>query len=88
MAIKMVVDEIRRLSQEEGLNDLEIAKILGCSQSTVSRARSSNNIPRYNVRNRKDKSYVCLSCNKEIFIARKEKVKLYCPECKEKRQKK
>lgn len=86
MAFQYIIDEIRRLSQEEGLNDGEIAEKIGCSKSTIGRARAKNNIPKCNLKNKKDKSYVCFSCNKRIFIARREKVKLYCPECKAKRQ--
>ena len=56
MAFKFIVEEIRRLSQDEGLNDSEIAEKIGCSNSTVCRCRASNTIPKYNLKNRKDKS--------------------------------
>lgn len=86
MAFKYIIEEVRRLSQEEGLNDGEIAEKIGCSKSTIGRVRADNNIPKCNLKNKKDKSYICSSCSKQVFIARREKVKLYCKECKEKRQ--
>lgn len=82
MAFKFIVEEIRRLSQEEGLNDSEIAEKIGCSKSTVCRCRTANNIPKYNLKNRKDKSYVCGKCGKTVFIARCQKIKYYCEDCK------
>lgn len=84
--VKMVVDEIRRLSQEEGLSDVEIAQILGISRVTVCRVRKQYGIPRANRANRKDKVYVCAECKREIAIARKERKQRYCPECKAARE--
>lgn len=81
LAISLVVNEIKRLSQEEGLNDKEIANILGCSRITVYRARESNNIPKANLKNKKDKTYTCALCGKTVYIRRHEKRQLYCKEC-------
>ena len=50
-----VIEEVKRLSQQEGLTDKEIADILGCSRATVNRARQAHNIPKANLENRKDK---------------------------------
>lgn len=82
--IPMVVEEIRRLSQDEGLHDHEIAELLGVSRVTIARQRAANNIPRANLENRKDKTFVCQGCRETITIARKERKKWYCDSCKEK----
>lgn len=81
--VPYLVDEIRRLSQEEGFADKEIAGILGCSRATVNRARRTHNIPTANLDNRKDKEYTCTFCEKVVVIARKERKKRYCKECRE-----
>lgn len=78
-----VVQEIRRLSQEEGLSDTEIARILGCARATVNRTRLANNIPTANLRNRKDKTYTCRACNSIVVIPRKKRKKHYCDDCRE-----
>lgn len=80
--IDFVAEEIRRLSQEEGLHDHEIAERLGISRVTVNRARKAYGIPRANLANRKDKTYECRRCGREITIARKERRQKYCDECK------
>jgi len=80
--IDFVAEEIRRLSQEEGLHDSEIAERLGISRITVNRARKAYDIPRANLSNRKDKLSVCKRCGKETLIARKERRQKYCEECK------
>lgn len=90
--IKLVVDEIRKLSQDYGLTDVEIAELLGVSRVTVCRVRRENGIPRANRQNRMDKQYTCMRCHKVVTIPRKERKQRYCPECKaavelEKRQK-
>lgn len=77
------IEQIRNLSQEEGLSDKEIADILGCSRATVNRARQQADIPTANLENRKDKTYDCSFCNETITIRRKERKKKYCPECRE-----
>lgn len=80
--IQMAVDEIKRLSQEEGLNDGEIAARLGISRATVNRHRQAADIPRANLKNRRDKSYECKRCGRTVVIARKERCAKYCPACK------
>lgn len=82
--IPMVVDEIRRLSQGEGLADVEIAERLGLSRVTICRVRRAFDIPRANRDNRRDKSYACSNdgCEKIVTIARHERKQRYCPECK------
>lgn len=81
-----LVKEIWRLSQEEGLTDGEIAELFGCSRITINRTRKKYNIPRANLKNRKDKQYICASCNQVVTIRRKERKKRYCEECKAKRK--
>lgn len=80
--IQMVVQEIRRLSQEVGLTDREIANRLGLSMDTIRRVRKANSIPRANLANRVDKRYTCQRCGKVVAIARKERRRKYCPECR------
>lgn len=77
------IEQIKQLSQDEGLSDKEIADVLGCSRATVNRARQHTGIPTANLNNRKDKKYVCHFCKKEVVIRRKERKKKYCPECRE-----
>lgn len=81
MAFKAIIEEVRKLSQEEGLHDDEIAKIIGCSRATVNKVRKDNNIPLSNLNNRKDKEYTCLDCKKVVKIKRSERRELICPEC-------
>lgn len=80
--IEFVAKEIQRLSQDEGLNDGEIADLLKVSRATVNRARQAYEIPRANLDNRKDKEYVCSRCGATVTIARKERKKKYCEACK------
>lgn len=75
------IDKIRELSQNEGLNDREIAELLHCDRTTVTRTRKRENIPICNKNNRKDKKYICSKCKKIIYIRRCEPIKLLCPEC-------
>ena len=75
------IDKIRMLSQSEGLNDRQIGEQLGCSRVTITRIRLRNDIPTCDIGNRKDKSYVCLDCGREIFIKRKERRQGICPDC-------
>lgn len=79
--LPILVKEVRRLSQEEGLNDTEIAKLIGCSRATVVRARKQNNIPSCNVMNKKDKTYICGICGKTVTIRRCERRQYACSEC-------
>ena len=81
--VPYLVGEVRRLSQDEGKTDKEIADILGCSRATVNRARQAHNIPTANLENRKDKQYTCTFCGKVVTIARKERKKRYCDDCRE-----
>ena len=75
------IEKIRMLSQSEGLNDRQIGDITGCSRVTITRIRLRNKIPTCDISNRRDKSYICLGCMKEIFIKRKERRQAICPEC-------
>jgi transcriptional regulator with XRE-family HTH domain len=84
MSFPSVVNEIRRLSQDEGLRDDEIAKLIGCSRATVNRERSKHNIPTANLANRKDKICTCRVCGREFVIRRKERKPGICTECKQK----
>lgn len=77
----IIINEIRRLSQEEGLKDSEIAEAIQYSRVSVQRIRKDNNIPKYNMNNRKDKRAVCPQCCGEYFIRRKETAGIACPEC-------
>lgn len=86
MAFKFVEEEINRLSQEEGLNDREIAIELGCSRATVNRTRVRINIPKANLVNKKDKTYVCSVCGCVISIRRKERRRLMCNSCRRGKQ--
>lgn len=80
----LIVKEIVRLSQDEGLHDLEIATKLGCSRATIARYKKKYNLPKVNLNNRKDKTYFCSRCGKEVIIRRFEKRRLYCNECQDK----
>lgn len=75
------VEEIIRLSKEEGLNDREIADILKCNRVSVTRIRNRNNIPKCDKNNRKDKSYICINCGETVYIRRKETLKGFCNNC-------
>lgn len=76
----MGIEEIRRLSQDEGLIDKEIAKILGIHRVTVTRIRKQNDIARADLLNRKDKISYCTKCGKTFIIRRKERIRV-CTEC-------
>lgn len=45
---EFVINEIRRLSQEEGYKDNEIADVIGYHRITILRIRQKNGIPSYN----------------------------------------
>ena len=77
----IIVNEIRRLSQEEGLKDVEIADVIKYNRVSVQRIRNENNIPKYNMDNRKDKKVICPQCCGQYFIRRKENPGICCPEC-------
>jgi hypothetical protein len=75
-------DDVRRLSQEEGLFDREIAEKLDTYRVKVSRCRQKHNIPRPNLNNRRDKQHRCKRCGRIKLIRRKEKcMDWYCDSC-------
>mgnify|MGYP002856872553 CR=1 FL=1 len=80
----VIINEIKRLSQEEGLKDGEIADIIGYNRVSVQRIRSENGIPKCNYSNRRDKPVTCPQCGKEYMIRRNEFPGISCPECTEK----
>ena len=80
----IIVEEIRRLSQEEGLKDNEIADIIKYSRVGVQRIRQENGIPTFNKDVRKDKEVVCPQCCGHYFIRRNEKPGICCPTCVDK----
>ena len=88
MAFDFVIKEITRLSQEEGLNDREIADLLGCSRATVNRVRVKTEIPKANLVNKKDKTFVCSGCGATVSIRRKERRTLLCEACRAKKDNK
>lgn len=77
----IIVNEIKRLSQEEGLKDSEIADIIKYNRVSIQRIRQENGIPTYNKDNRKDKRVVCPQCFREYFIRRNAKPGICCPAC-------
>lgn len=77
----IIVNEIRRLSQEEGLKDSEIADIIKYNRVSVQRIRTEHDIPTYKKEMRKDKRAVCPQCGKAYFIRRIEKPGICCPDC-------
>lgn len=81
--LPVLVEELKRLAQEEGMTDKEIADIFGCSRATINRTRQKYNIPTANLENRMDKQYTCTFCNTVVTIRRKERKKRYCDSCRE-----
>ena len=81
MAKDLVVEQILKLSQEEGLSDSEIAEQLGYARGSIQRIRRMHNIPIANKDNRKDKPCKCMKCSKEFYIRRTESNKIFCPNC-------
>ena len=81
MAKNLIVEQITRLSQQEGLNDSEIAEQLGYARGSIQRIRRAYNIPVANKENRKDKPCKCMKCSNEFYIRRNESDKIFCPEC-------
>lgn len=76
-----IINEIIRLSQQEGLKDSEIAEIIHYNRVSVQRIRKEYNIPTYNKDMRKDVAVVCPQCMKKYYIRRNEKAGICCPEC-------
>lgn len=79
----IIVNEIRRLSQEEGLKDSEIADIIKYNRVSIQRIRAEHGIPTYNIERRKDKKVICPQCCNEYFIRRNEKPGICCSDCME-----
>lgn len=79
----IIVNEIRRLSQEEGLKDSEIADIIKYNRVSIQRIRNENGIPTYNKDVRKDKNVICPQCGNGYLIRRNEKPGICCPKCEE-----
>lgn len=79
----IIVNEIRRLSQEEGLKDSEIADIIKYNRVSIQRIRQENGIPTYNKDVRKDKKVICPQCGQDYLIRRNEKPGICCPKCKD-----
>lgn len=79
--LPILVKEIKRLSQDEGKTDQEIADLIGCARQTVNRARNQNHIPIANVNNRRDKTYRCGVCQRSVKIRRCEPLQFACPTC-------
>ncbi len=77
------IDEVIRLSQDEGLFDHEISDQLGCHRVTITRIRQRHHIPRPNLRNRKDKEQECKKCGKITLLRRKQRITKYCDHCKQ-----
>lgn len=77
----IIVNEIRRLSQEEGLRDAEIAAIIEYNRVSVQKIRKAYNIPTYNKDMRKDKAVICPNCKSTYYIRRKEEPGICCPAC-------
>ena len=79
----IIVNEIRRLSQEEGLKDSEIADIIKYNRVSIQRIRNEHGIPTYNKDVRKDKKVICPQCGEDYLIRRNEKPGICCPKCAE-----
>jgi len=77
----IIVEEIRRLSQEEGLKDTEIADIIKYNRVSINKIRKAYDIPSYNKMMRKDKEVICSNCGKRYFIRRNQSPGICCPEC-------
>ena len=77
----VIINEIRRLSQEEGLNDSEISDIIQYNRVSIQKIRKDNNIPVYNKNMRKDKIAVCPRCKATYYIRRCEEPGICCPAC-------
>ena len=80
----IIINKIKKLSQEEGLKDSEIADIINYNRVSVARIRKEHGIPSYNINNRKDKKAVCPQCKSEYFVRRCEKPGICCPDCAKK----
>ena len=79
----VIVEEIRRLSQEEGLRDCEIAEAIKYDRVSVQRIRKAHGIPTYNIGVRRDKAARCPQCKSIYYIRRNEEPGICCPSCEE-----
>lgn len=79
------IEKLVYYSQEEGLTDQEIADKLNCARSTVCRVKKECKLPRRNLQNRRDKSYVCPFCKETVYIRRKDPLRLMCDSCNKKK---
>ncbi|WP_422661779.1 hypothetical protein ACK8P5_25835 (plasmid) [Paenibacillus sp. EC2-1] len=77
------VDQVRALSQSEGLFDHEIADRMGCHRTTVTRCRLRYGIPHTNLANRRDKIQTCKRCGQQDLIYRKDRILKYCGSCRD-----
>ena len=68
MAKNLIIEQITRLSQQEGLSDSEIGEQLGYARGSIQRIRKAYNIPVANKNNRKDKPCKCMKCDKIFDI--------------------
>lgn len=78
------INKIIDLSQNYGMTDTEIARLIGCSRATINRARQKYSIPIRNIKNKIDKKYICIECKKEVYIRRSDSRKLLCSVCLDK----
>jgi hypothetical protein len=79
----VIVNEIRRLSQEEGLKDSEIANIIQYNSVSVQKIREAYDIPTYKKDMRKDRIEICPVCKCQYYIRRNETPGICCPACAE-----
>ena len=77
----VVIDMVKRLSQEEGLKDHEIAAKMNVSRETIQRIRKANNISSANLKMRLDKEYKCIRCGKVDYVRRNERKPTFCSDC-------
>lgn len=78
------LDEFRiRDLVNQGYNDRQIAEIMGCNRVSVTRVRGTIGLSRVTKYDKRDKVYVCVSCNKEITIKRSEPAQIMCSDCRE-----
>ena len=81
MAKELIVETIRNLSQNEGLNDFEIAEKLGYARGSIQRIRKNNKIPTAKRENRKDKECRCVKCTADFLIRRNDPPRILCDDC-------
>lgn len=81
---KEVLEEIYKLSQDEGLTDKEIGDKIGIMRESVCRIRIRYGIPSRSLENRKDVPTYCSNCGELFYKRRKDRKKriLMCDRCK------